>query len=72
MAEWQLGNHDSAREWYAKGNKWLEDHPQVVGGDLHRFREEADVLLGIKASNGPAAKSDAEKHFTSESTKAAQ
>jgi hypothetical protein len=46
MAEWQLGNHDAARDWYAKAIDWMEKHPQIVGGETHRFRTEAAKLLG--------------------------
>jgi eukaryotic-like serine/threonine-protein kinase len=46
MAEWQLGNRDSARNWYTKAIKWIEQPPEIVSGELYRFRAEAEGLLG--------------------------
>ena len=47
MAEAHLGNADSAQEWFAKGAAWMEEHPQVEGGDIVAFRAEAEQLLGV-------------------------
>jgi len=49
MAHWQLGEKDSAREWFNKSVAWMEKgknlHP-----DLKRFRAEAAELLGASPS----------------------
>lgn len=50
MAEWQLGNTDAAREWYAKGIQWLEQRQQIVGGEIVLIRAEAEQLLGVSAA----------------------
>jgi serine/threonine protein kinase/Flp pilus assembly protein TadD len=56
MAEWQLGNHDAAREWYEKAVTWMDVRPKIAAGDLHRFRSEAEELLGITSSGGDLSK----------------
>jgi hypothetical protein len=61
MAEWRLGNRESAREWYAKGIDWLNARPQIVGGNAYRFRAEAEELLGIGEGNESEAASTGEK-----------
>ena len=43
MAEWQLGSHQAARDWYAKGAEWMETNPS--DGATIRFRREAKKLI---------------------------
>lgn len=47
MAEWQLGNKESAQTWFAKAVEWMEKH-QPENYELCRFQAEAQELLGIK------------------------
>jgi eukaryotic-like serine/threonine-protein kinase len=47
MANWQLGNKDAARQRYDQAVTWMEKH-QPENEELHRFRDEAAGLLGIK------------------------
>jgi tetratricopeptide (TPR) repeat protein len=42
MAEWQRGNRDAARDWYAKSTAWLEKNPHA---EVSRFRDEAEKLI---------------------------
>jgi tetratricopeptide (TPR) repeat protein len=44
MAEWQSGNREAAREWYAKAVDRMEKN-QLGDNELIRFRDEATVLL---------------------------
>jgi tetratricopeptide (TPR) repeat protein len=46
MAEWQLGNKDTAREWYDKAVEWMEKNSSR-NEELIRFRAEAAELLGL-------------------------
>jgi serine/threonine protein kinase/Flp pilus assembly protein TadD len=58
MARWQLGEKEPARKLYAEGVQWMETNkPRDDGkdrfdrlpvGEMHRFREEARTLLGIR------------------------
>ncbi|HMP05938.1 MAG TPA: tetratricopeptide repeat protein, partial [Lacipirellulaceae bacterium] len=47
MAEWRLGNHEAANDWYAKGIHWMEQHNQFTEPARVRLRDEAAGLLGI-------------------------
>ena len=47
MAHWQLGEKDQAREFYDRAVQWMEAN-QPTSDQLHRFRAEAEVLLGIE------------------------
>jgi tetratricopeptide (TPR) repeat protein len=47
MAHWQLGNKEQARHWYDKTAQWMENY-NLLNGDDHGFRREAEALLGIK------------------------
>ena len=43
MAEWRLGNKETARDWFRKAVEWMEKHgPQ--NKELARFRAEAEEL----------------------------
>ncbi len=55
MAYWQLGEKDTAREWYDKAVKWMDASNEKGSGDLIRFRTEAGELLKT-ASTYPATK----------------
>jgi tetratricopeptide (TPR) repeat protein len=44
MTEWQLGNHDTAREWYGKAAARMKEHGSR-DGQLISFREEARKLI---------------------------
>ena len=46
MARWQLGEKDTAREWYDKAVKWADASEKEKGNtDLFRFRAEAEKLI---------------------------
>jgi serine/threonine protein kinase/tetratricopeptide (TPR) repeat protein len=53
MAHWRLGHKDEATKWHAKALQWLRNHEQALGNNqparvaLHRFRAEAEELLGM-------------------------
>jgi hypothetical protein len=72
MNEWQLGNRDVARDWYAKAIEWMKQHPQIRGGELHRFRAEAEELLGAPEPSPSEANADTEKNSKDDSLKTAQ
>jgi len=56
MAHWQLGEKDTAREWYDKAVKWADASEKEKGNtDLFRFRTEAAELMKI-AERQPATK----------------
>jgi len=56
MAHWQLGEKDTAREWYDKAVKWADASEKEKGNtDLFRFRTEAEELMKI-AGTQPATK----------------
>jgi tetratricopeptide (TPR) repeat protein len=44
MANWQLGEHAKAREWYDKAVQWM-DKNQPTNKELRGFRAEADELM---------------------------
>ena len=46
MAHWQSGDKEQARKWYERAVQWMEKH-QSSNEELHRFRTEAEELLGI-------------------------
>jgi Flp pilus assembly protein TadD len=48
MAHWQRGEKEKARTWYGQAVQWM-DKNQPQNAELHRFRAEAEELLGIKA-----------------------
>ena len=48
MAQWQLGNRDRARTYYAQAVEWTETNKRQDDG-LRRIRAEAAALLDIKA-----------------------
>jgi WD40 repeat protein/tetratricopeptide (TPR) repeat protein len=48
MAHWQMDQKGEARKWYAQAVQWM-DKTQPQNPELHRFRAEAEELLGIKA-----------------------
>jgi uncharacterized protein HemY len=54
MAHWQLGDKEHARKWHEKAIGWIEKNQKQLqqnkqrDEELHRFRAEADELLGIK------------------------
>jgi len=54
MAEWQLGNKDTAREWYEKAVRWMEERAPR-NEELIRFRSEAAELLGVDDKSERAA-----------------
>jgi eukaryotic-like serine/threonine-protein kinase len=45
MANWQLGQNETAKKWYDQAVVWMEMH-QPRNKQLARFRAEADELLG--------------------------
>jgi serine/threonine protein kinase len=46
MAYWQLGDKDTARKWFDRGSKWIEQHlPRDP--ELEPIRTEAANLLGV-------------------------
>jgi serine/threonine-protein kinase len=47
MAQWKLGRHKEAREWFEKAVQWTEKN-QLDNEELRRFRAEAEELLGVK------------------------
>ena len=49
MAHWRLGDRDTARQWYDKGVRSLQQH-HPRNEEVHRFRAEAAELLGITAN----------------------
>jgi serine/threonine protein kinase/tetratricopeptide (TPR) repeat protein len=46
MAQWQLGDKDRARDWFAKSAQWMERDKE--NAELKRFRAEAAELLGVE------------------------
>ena len=48
MAYWQLGDHERARDFYIKADKWMQQH-KPDDQELQRFRAEALELLGEDA-----------------------
>ena len=48
MAHWQLGDHELARDFYLKAERWMQEH-KPDDQELQRFREEAIELLGKDA-----------------------
>lgn len=46
MTNWQLGNKDEAREWYAKATEFLDQEKYQPTRMEKLFREEADELIG--------------------------
>ncbi len=66
MTEWQLGNRDAARDWHAKAVKWLEDRPQITGGEKVHLRSETEKLLGISAPASQDVNPAADKHANDE------
>jgi tetratricopeptide (TPR) repeat protein len=52
MAHWQLGNKDTAREWYEKAVEWAEKNA-AANDELRRFRAEVAQLLGVKDDKKP-------------------
>jgi serine/threonine-protein kinase len=61
MAEWQRGNKDKARWWYAQSVNWMKASAAVLGGlngiEATRLRAEAAALLGA----GPADQAGAQR-----------
>ncbi len=47
MSHWQLDEKTKARSWYDQSVEWMEKN-QSNDQELHRFREEAAKLLGVK------------------------
>jgi hypothetical protein len=46
MAHWKLGDRKQAHEWYDKAVGWMvKNEPR--NKELHRFRVEAEQLLGM-------------------------
>ena len=61
MSDWQMGQHDKAREDYdravnamEKGKSWMTDAEQV-----RRFQMEAAELIGMNKLPAPDTKKDA-------------
>ena len=52
MAHWQQGNKDEARRWYDQAVARMAKNPQH-DDQLHRFRAEAEHLLGIAEESKP-------------------
>jgi tetratricopeptide (TPR) repeat protein len=44
MAHWQLGEHQTARTWYARAVEWMDQH-RSADPSLRLWREEAALLL---------------------------
>lgn len=44
MGNWQIGNHDKAREWLAKSIQWAKEH-YPTDSPLLRFQAEAKALI---------------------------
>ncbi|HKB42376.1 MAG TPA: tetratricopeptide repeat protein [Gemmataceae bacterium] len=47
MAHWQLGSKDEAGKWYDRAVEWMEKN-QPQNEELHRFRAEAEELMGVE------------------------
>ena len=47
MTAWQQGDKESARTWYNKAVRWMDQH-NPKNAELRRFRAEATQLLGIQ------------------------
>jgi tetratricopeptide (TPR) repeat protein len=52
MAHWQRGDESKARSWYDKAVQWMARN-NSRDEELQRFRDEAEVLLGIADSRMP-------------------
>jgi serine/threonine protein kinase/Tfp pilus assembly protein PilF len=52
MAHWHLGDKDEARKWFDKAVAWAEKNAKD-DEELHRFRREAEQLLGIRPRPAP-------------------
>ncbi len=52
MAHWQLGHKAEARQSYDKAIAWMNENARL-DEELHRFRAEADELLGINETQSP-------------------
>jgi uncharacterized protein HemY len=49
MAHWQKGDRDRSRRYYEQAHAWRLKH-KAGGEDLHRFHQEAAVLLGMEVN----------------------
>jgi tetratricopeptide (TPR) repeat protein len=49
MAHKQLGHTDEARSWFDQAVEWMVKN-EPHNGELHRFRAEATLVLGIRAT----------------------
>ena len=54
MACWMNGDKEEARKYYREADDWLQKNqpgkpgwPRIVVEKLHRFRTEADEVMGI-------------------------
>jgi tetratricopeptide (TPR) repeat protein len=47
MAQWQRGDNDEARGWYARAVEWM-DKNEPKNEELQRFRAEAALLLKVE------------------------
>ena len=66
MSNWQLGQHDEARQCYDRAVQVMEKETDVAGlmEQLRRFRAEAEELLNIadeKANDETASRSEVKK-----------
>jgi superkiller protein 3 len=52
MARWQLGEKESARQWFDKSVQWMEAHQQT-DEELKRVHAEAAALLGPPGKAAP-------------------
>jgi tetratricopeptide (TPR) repeat protein len=75
MAHWHLGHKSDARTWYDRSLRWMDEHVEVLSRDplhaeeLHRFRGEAEELLGVvtresdlREKKAPGSRDGAERH----------
>jgi len=46
-----LGEEEAAREWYARGERWMRENARSLSAQLAGFRDEAAALLGIASSS---------------------
>jgi eukaryotic-like serine/threonine-protein kinase len=57
MANWQSGNKDQARKWYAEAIGLMEKN-KTQGEEMRRFRAEAAALLGVTDQPKSAGKKE--------------
>ena len=64
VARWQQGDKATARSWYDKAVRWMEER-KSQDDELRRFRDEAAALLGVTDLSTSTAKKEGAPKKTS-------